>query len=129
MSLHCNSFLNMSVVKGIGVFFLTLCLLTFAFFCQNTKDTNTALVNLCLNLLLFHLTDILKSLYQTHLQPPVCVIPTFTHLHNQINVWIFAQQFFCFSSKPVQLCQAYDGSSFSLDLCGCSLRQCCSSYL
>ncbi|XP_058236035.1 uncharacterized protein LOC131346566 [Hemibagrus wyckioides] len=70
VSLHCNSVLNMSVVKGIGVFFLTLCLLTFAFFCQNTKDTNAALINLCLNLLLFHLTDILKSLYQTHLQPP-----------------------------------------------------------
>ncbi|XP_060715865.1 adhesion G protein-coupled receptor E3-like [Tachysurus vachellii] len=70
VSLQCWDVLNKTVFRGIEVFFLTLCLLTFAFFCQNPKDTNTALINLCLNLLLFHLTDLLKPLYQIHLQPP-----------------------------------------------------------
>ncbi|XP_053471208.1 uncharacterized protein LOC128601838, partial [Ictalurus furcatus] len=75
LSLHCNPLLDMSIAQGVGVFFLSLCLLTFDFCCQNPNKTNTAIINLCLNLLMFHLLNLLKPLFQPHLRPPqACAI-------------------------------------------------------
>ncbi|XP_046694069.1 adhesion G protein-coupled receptor E1-like [Silurus meridionalis] len=68
--MHCEIVLNMPFARGVGIFFLTLCLLTFAFCCQNSNETNAALINLCLNLLLFDLLDQPNSLFQLHLQTP-----------------------------------------------------------
>ncbi|KAI5089725.1 adhesion G protein-coupled receptor E3-like [Silurus meridionalis] len=70
VSMHCEIVLNMPFARGVGIFFLTLCLLTFAFCCQNSNETNAALINLCLNLLLFDLLDQPNSLFQLHLQTP-----------------------------------------------------------
>ncbi|KAI5617360.1 adhesion G protein-coupled receptor E3-like, partial [Silurus asotus] len=73
--MHCEIVLNMPVARGVGIFFLTLCLLTFAFCCQNLNETNAALINLCLNLLLFNLLDQPDSFFQLHLQTPqACAI-------------------------------------------------------
>ncbi|XP_053470929.1 uncharacterized protein LOC128601681 isoform X1 [Ictalurus furcatus] len=75
LSLHCNPLLDMSIAQGVGVFFLSLCLLSFDFCCQDPNKTNTAIINLCLNLLMFHLLNLLKPLFQPHLRPPqACAI-------------------------------------------------------
>ncbi|KAF5898376.1 adhesion G protein-coupled receptor E3-like, partial [Clarias magur] len=94
VSLHCDSVLNLSIAQGFGVAFLTLCLLTFAFCCQTTNNKNTALINLCLNLLLFHLLDLLKPLFQLHLQPPeACAVVTVVRWFFFIStfVWMFIE--------------------------------------
>lgn len=94
MSLHCNPLLDMSIAQGVGVFFLSLCLLTFDFCCQNPNKTNTAIINLCLNLLMFHLLNLLKPLFQPHLRPPVSVGTTCIYLQqDKINIWIFPNHF------------------------------------
>lgn len=94
MSLHCNPLLDMSIAQGVGVFFLSLCLLTFDFCCQNPNKTNTAIINLCLNLLMFHLLNLLKPLFQPHLRPPVSVGTTCIHLQqDKINISIFPNHF------------------------------------
>ncbi|XP_053333599.1 adhesion G protein-coupled receptor L3-like [Clarias gariepinus] len=93
VSLHCDSVLNMSVAQGFGVVFLALCLLTFAFCCQ-TRNNNTALINLCLNLLLFHLLDLLKPLFQLHLQSPeACAVTIGVRWFFFIStlVWMFIE--------------------------------------
>ncbi|GAA6112231.1 adhesion G protein-coupled receptor E3-like [Tachysurus ichikawai] len=68
--MHCNPVLNMSMAQGVGIVFLILCLLTFEFCWQNPNETNKALINLCLTLLLFHLLDLLKTPLHPYLQPP-----------------------------------------------------------
>ncbi|XP_053085646.1 adhesion G protein-coupled receptor E3-like [Pangasianodon hypophthalmus] len=101
VSLHCNRVLNMSIAQVVGIFFLTLCLLTFSFCCRNPNETNTALINLCLNLLLFHLVDLLKNLFQPHLQPPVSVVHSFSR-SKSIPGYFLAIFFLSLSSKHVQ---------------------------
>ncbi|XP_058236664.1 adhesion G protein-coupled receptor E1-like [Hemibagrus wyckioides] len=108
ISLHCNPVLNMSMAQGVGIVFLTLCLLTFAFCCQNLNETNKALTNLCLNLLLFHLLDLLKTPLHLFLQPPqACAVMNGIRWFFFVSsfVWMFIETvlLFLFIKKASQI--------------------------
>ncbi|KAK3530629.1 hypothetical protein QTP86_029559 [Hemibagrus guttatus] len=108
VSLHCNPVLNMPMAQGVGIVFLTLCLLTLAFCCQNLNETNSALTNLCLNLLLFHLLDLLKTPLHPFLQPPqACAVVNGIRWFFFISafVWMFIETvlLFLFIKKVSQI--------------------------
>ncbi|XP_026787704.2 adhesion G protein-coupled receptor E3-like [Pangasianodon hypophthalmus] len=52
----------------VGLVFLSLSILTFTFYSRNPV-TNAALINLCINLLLFHLLSLIKTLFLAHIHP------------------------------------------------------------
>ncbi|XP_017313077.1 adhesion G-protein coupled receptor G2 isoform X1 [Ictalurus punctatus] len=64
--------MNMLIAVAIivGLVFLSLSILTFSFYSRNPV-TNAALINLCINLLLFHLLSLIKTLFlaQIHALP------------------------------------------------------------
>ncbi|XP_036412960.1 adhesion G protein-coupled receptor E3-like [Colossoma macropomum] len=58
-----------TVAVAVGLFFLSLTLLTFAFCRRNPRVTNTALTNLCISLLLAHLLFLLTQTFLQYIQP------------------------------------------------------------
>ncbi|KAL7845276.1 hypothetical protein AOLI_G00234680 [Acnodon oligacanthus] len=58
-----------TVAVAVGLFFLSLTLLTFAFCRRNPRVTNTALTNLCISLLLAHLLFLLTQTFLPYIRP------------------------------------------------------------
>ncbi|XP_066516653.1 adhesion G protein-coupled receptor E3-like [Hoplias malabaricus] len=54
---------------SVGMVFLTLSLVTFVNYQRNTRLTNTALINLCLTLLLAHLLFLLTQIFLRYIKP------------------------------------------------------------
>ncbi|XP_066516574.1 adhesion G protein-coupled receptor E3-like [Hoplias malabaricus] len=54
---------------SVGLVFLTLSLVTFANYRRNPRLTNTALINLCLTLLLAHLLFLLTQIFLRYIKP------------------------------------------------------------
>ncbi|XP_066511014.1 adhesion G protein-coupled receptor E3-like [Hoplias malabaricus] len=54
---------------SVGIVFLTLSLVTFVNFQRNPRLTNTALINLCLTLLLAHLLFLLTQIFLHYIKP------------------------------------------------------------
>ncbi|XP_058236598.1 uncharacterized protein LOC131346879 [Hemibagrus wyckioides] len=52
----------------VGLVFLCLSIVTFAIYSRNPV-TNTTLINLCINLLLFHLLSLIRTLFLTNIRP------------------------------------------------------------
>ncbi|KAI4884547.1 hypothetical protein NFI96_018704 [Prochilodus magdalenae] len=65
-----------TIAVSVGLFFLSLTLLTFALCRRNPRVTNTALTNLCISLFLAHLLFLLTEKFLQYIQPQhvVCAV-------------------------------------------------------
>ncbi|KAL6482075.1 hypothetical protein MHYP_G00101550 [Metynnis hypsauchen] len=91
-----------TVAVAVGLFFLSLTLLTFAFCRRNPRVTNIALTNLCISLLLAHLLFLLTQTFLQYIQPQqlVCaVLAGVLHfLFLSAFVWMFIEAVLLFIS-------------------------------
>lgn len=71
-SLQTDHLMNVLIAVAVivGLVFLSLSIMTFALYSRNPV-TNAALINLSINLLLFHLLSLIKTFSLTHIQPLV----------------------------------------------------------
>ncbi|XP_066516594.1 adhesion G protein-coupled receptor E3-like [Hoplias malabaricus] len=80
---------------SVGLVFLTLSLVTFANYRRNPKLTNTALINLCLTLLLAHLLFLLTQIFLRYIKPlqVLCAVlaGTLHFLFLSAFVWMFIE--------------------------------------
>ncbi|KAF4075476.1 hypothetical protein AMELA_G00234860 [Ameiurus melas] len=87
--------MNMLIAVAIivGLVFLSLSILTFSFYSRNPV-TNAALINLCINLLLFHLLSLIKTFFlaQIHAQPLRAVLAGVQWFFlMSVFVWMFIE--------------------------------------
>ncbi|KAL6482074.1 hypothetical protein MHYP_G00101540 [Metynnis hypsauchen] len=91
-----------TVAVAVGLLFLCLTLLTFAFCRRNPRVTNIALTNLCISLLLAHLLFLLTQTFLQYIQPQqlLCeVLAGVLHfLFLSAFVWMFIQAVLLFIS-------------------------------